>query len=326
MSETVFVTGSTGFVGHHVAMALRDAGHEVRALVRDGTATRLPQGCTPVRGDLRRAGELVPALRGCRYLVHVAGAYSFHPRERDLLRRVNVDGCRGLLAAAHLAGLERAVVTSSSSTVGPMRDGVPATEESAGQGDDHRSAYHASKLDQERVALAARLPVVLVLPTAPVGERDLRPTPTGEMVVTFLRGRMVGVVDGGMNVVDVRDVARAHVAALQRGRDRVRYLVGGENLSFAELFGVLAEVSGRPRPRRRIPYAVALAAGLADEARCRLLPASRPAVPLEGVRMSRHRMFVDDTRARAELGHRPSPVAPALERAVRWYREHGYAA
>ena len=197
--------------------------------------------------------------------------------------------------------------------------------------DDHadvcgQSAYHDSKIAAERVTLAARLPTVLVLPTAPVGARDHRPTPTGGALLTFLRGRVVGSVRGGLNVVAVEDVAAAHVAALQRGEPRRRYLVGGENLSFDELWARLGRIAGRRPPRRHLPRLVPLAAAYADELRCRLVPGATPVVPLEGVRMAAHRMFVDGGRARRELGVVPSSVDGALERAVRWYRANGYLA
>jgi dihydroflavonol-4-reductase len=236
-----------------------------------------------------------------------------------------VRGTAGILEAARLAGVERAVVTSSSATVGPAQPGRPATEENwAPEERDARSGYHRSKLEQERAALAAQIPAVLVLPTAPVGPADWKPTPTGKTLVDFMRGRIFASLDGGLNLVAVEDVARAHVLALERGRDRERYLIGGENLALQELWERLARICGRPAPTRRIPYGAALALGWADEFRTRFLP-GEPLVPLEGVRMGRHRMFVRCDKARAELGYQPTSVDEALERAVGWYRAHGYA-
>ena len=325
----VFLTGATGFVGGHVLGALAAAGYEVRALVRGETPPFAQlAGAELVTGDLERPGELVAALRGCRCLVHVAARYSFAPRERPGLRRVNVLGTAGLLEAARLAGVERAVVTSSSAAVGPARDGRPATEADWETDAGRASAYHRSKVEQERAALAARLPVVRVLPTAPVGAGDWKPTPTGQLVLDFLRGRMVvRPPAGGLNLVPVEDVARGHVLALERGRPGERYLLAGENLTLDAVWELLAGICGRPAPRLRIPYAAALALAWADELRCRVRPAARPAVPLEGVRMSRHVMHVDGSRAAAELGlGRPGPVAGALESAVAWYRANGFAA
>ena len=252
---------------------------------------------TEVVGDVTQAGELVDAMRGCAALIHTAAAYSFAPAERARIRATNVAGTAGILEAARLAGVERAVVTSSSATVGPARAGRPATEADRADEDGH-SAYHNSKIAAERAALAARLPAVVVLPTAPVGARDWKPTPTGAAVLTFLRGRVLASVDGGLNVVAVTDVARAHVAALQRGQPGRRYLVGGENLSFDELWARLGAVSGRRPPRRHMPHAVALLAALVDEARCRVITGAQPVVPLEGARMARHHMYVESRRAR----------------------------
>lgn len=325
---TVFLTGATGFIGAHVLRALVEAGYQVRALVRD-SAERLPigSGCTPVVGDLERPGHLVSAMAGCDYLVHIAALYTFAPSRRRQLWATNVQGSRGILAAARVAGIRCAVVTSSSATVGPASDGCPADENcqaiELGGASRGGASYHASKILQERQTLAARVPVVLVLPTAPVGAGDWKPTPTGRVVLDFLRGRIVASVDGGMNLVDVEDVAAAHVLALERGRPGERYLVGGENLTFDRLWELLARLSGRPAPRRRIPHRAALALAWVDELRCGLTQ-GEPRVPIEGVRLARQRMYVDSARASQELGWRPSPVEPALARAVTWYRDHGY--
>jgi dihydroflavonol-4-reductase len=262
---------------------------------------------------------------GCRLLVHCAALYSFSPSDRARIHATNTAGTAAILEAARLAGVERAVVTSSSATVGPARGDRPATEDD--HADEHGdSAYHDSKIAGGRAALAARVPTVLVLPTAPVGARDLKPTPTGTALLTFLRGRVVASVDGGLNVVAVRDVAAAHVAALERGEPRRRYLVGGENLSFDQLWARLGAVSGRRPPRHRMPHAAALLAGIVDEARCRVVRGATPVVPLEGVRMARHHMYVESRRAADELGVRPSSVDVALEDAVRWFRDSGYIA
>jgi len=322
MPDRVFLTGATGFVGGHVLRALLDGGYEVRALVRGPVPLFADlDGAEQVGGDLERPGELVGALRGCRFLVHVAARYSFAPAERPALRRVNVLGTAGVLEAARVAGVERAVVTSSSATVGPAHPGRPATEADWASPADDASAYHRSKVEQERAALAAQLPVVRVLPTAPVGPGDWKPTPTGQLVLDFLRGRMVvRPPAGGLNLVPVEDVARGHVLALEHGRPGGRYLLAGENLTLDAVWELLGPICGRPVPRVRIPYGAALALALADELRCRASPGARPAVPLEGVRLSRHLMHVDGAGAARELGFRPGPAGPALERAVAWYR------
>jgi dihydroflavonol-4-reductase len=329
MPDTVFLTGGTGFVGGHVLRELVAAGYAVRALVRERPRNAAVVAdlnvAELVGGDLLRPGELTPHLRGCRYLVHVAARYSFAPADRNAMRDINVMGTAGLLEAARIAGVERAVVTSSSAAVGPARGHRPANEDDWDTGAE-ASAYHRSKLDQERAALAAQLPVVRVLPTAPVGPGDRRPTPTGRLVLDFLRGRMVvRPPAGGLNVVPVEDVARGHVLALQRGRPGGRYLLGGENLTLDRLWELLASATGRRPPRARVPYSAMLALALADELRCRLSTRAEPAVPLEGVRISRHLMYADSARATAELGYRAGPVEPALQAAVAWFRANGFA-
>jgi dihydroflavonol-4-reductase len=328
--DVVFLTGAGGFVGSHVLRALLAAQYHVRALVRPGSRPLPPlEGCTTVRGDVLRSGNLVQHMAGCRYLVHVAALYSFSPGMRKKMYATNVRGCAEVLEAAHLAGIERAVVTSSSSTVGPAHGGRPATEEDWDV-EDSSSAYHRSKLQQTRVALAAQVPVVLVLPTAPVGPGDWKPTPTGKMVVDFMRGRIFATLGGGLNVVAVEDVATAHVLALQCGRPRERYLVGGKNISLPELWERLAQICGRTAPTVRIPYPLALTLGWADELRCQLFRKgtggmAAPLIPLEGVRMARHHMYASSAKAQSELGYEATSVTAALERAVRWYRDNGYA-
>lgn len=307
--DVVFLTGATGFVGSHVLRELHDAGYAVRALVRPGHAERSgPSGVSWIAGDLENVGAFARELRGCRYAIHCAALYSFAPRDRAQIHAVNVAGTESLMAAAHLAGVERVVLTSSSATEGHAHSG-----------------YHRSKLQQERAAFAGRVPVIAMLPTAPVGPADAKPTPTGRLVLDFARGRIVAKApgNGGMNLVAVEDVARAHVAALERGRIGERYVVGGENLTFDRIWELLSEITGRPMPKWRAPYALALFAAYVDEMRS-LFTGANPTVPLEGVRLSRERMFADSSKAQSELGYRPAPVRAALERAVKWYRENGY--
>jgi dihydroflavonol-4-reductase len=325
MADEVFLTGATGFVGGHVLDALLASNYSVRALVRGSPARLSPRpGLTAVSGDIRDGGGLVPSMRGCRYLVHVAATYSFTPRDRDEMEAVNVAGTRSLLEAARLAGVEKAVVTSSSAAVGPLRGGRLATEEDWAEGRAGHG-YHASKVRQERAALRANLPVVTVLPTAPIGPGDARPTPTGQMVLDVMRGRIPAYLDGAMNLVAVEDVGRAHVLALEKGRPGERYLVGGQNLSLGEVMGLFARHAGTRPPEWRMPYPVALTAAWIDEARCRLLPGAEPRVPLEGVHMGRERMMVRIDKAKDELSYRATSVEDAAERAVGWYRDHGYA-
>lgn len=301
-------------MGAHVLRELLNAGYRVRALVRSRSlpprAPSLPRDerLEIVEGDLRNAGAFAKALEGCRYVVHTAALYSFTPRDRSAMHAVNVTGTESLLAAAHLAGVERAVLTSSSSTLAE----VP-----------HGDAYHASKIVQERTAFASRVPVVALLPTAPIGPGDWKPTPTGKLVLDFLRGRITAKApgSGGMNLVAVEDVASAHVAALTRGRPGERYALGGENLSMDAIWELLASATGKPMPSWRAPYPLALATAYVDEIRCRVQPGAVPFAPLEGVRLARERMYADSSKAIEELGFRPSPAQAAIERAVAWYRD-----
>ena len=275
-------------------------------------------------GDLRSPAPLVTALRGCRYVVHTAALYSFSPHDRAAIAAVNIGGTDGLLEAARIAGVERCVVTSSSSALAPAWDSRPVREDSWAEPHPGASTYHASKLMQERAALTARVPVVTVLPTAPIGAGDHRPTPTGRIVVDLLRGRMPATLGGGMNVVPVEDVAAAHVLALERGHPHERYIAGGVNVSLAELWRLIAHAAGRRARVVRLPYAIAAAAARVDEARARITGGS-PAIPLEGVRMGRLEMYSSSDKAVRELGYRQSSVSAAVERSVRWYRDHAYA-
>ncbi len=306
-------------------------GYEVVALTRDGqvhhhreVAKDYDSGYRTELGTLENTGAFARALYGCRYVVHCAALYSFAPADRARMHRVNVTGTASLAEAARVAGVERFVLTSSSATLGPMRDGRLRDERDWAD-DEGTHGYHHSKLDQERAAFAGRVPAIALLPTAPVGPGDWKPTPTGRMILDFALGKMFSKPPrGGLNVVPVEDVARAHVAALGCGRPGERYILGGENLSLDDVWEMLSEATGKPLPRFRAPHALALAMAYADEARCRVQPGATPFVPLEGVRMSVERMFVDSSKAQRELGFQAGSVRQALERSVQWYRDNNY--
>ncbi|MFN2449470.1 MAG: NAD-dependent epimerase/dehydratase family protein [Candidatus Baltobacteraceae bacterium] len=329
-AQSVFLTGASGFVGSHVLRELLAAGHEVLALTRGSPALdRARQDAGPGRlrlvpGEMENVGGFARALNGCRYVVHCAALYSFAPAERARMHAVNVKGTASLAEAARVARVERFVLTSSSAALGASGRGETRTEDDWAHGGGAEN-YHHSKLDQERAAFAAQLPVVALLPTAPVGPGDSKPTPTGKMILDFARGKMFSLPPcGGMNLVPVEDVARAHVSALRQGSAGGRYILGGENLMLDEVWELLASVTQRPLPRFRAPHALAMAMAYADEARCRLVPHAVPHIPLEGVRMSVERMFADSSKAQRELGFRAGPVRAALERSVEWFRAHRY--
>ena len=326
----VFITGATGFVGGAVVRRLVEAGHQVRALVRPTSDLRQLEGLEVERivGDLADEEALRQGMAGCDWVFHVAALYSFWGHPWEAFHEVNVEGTRRVLEIAREGGVARIVYTSSIAALGFNRDRTPATEETPVTLEDKIGHYKRSKFLAEQVALEfARqgTPVVIVNPAAPVGVGDYKPTPTGQMIVDFLHGRMFGYVDAGMNIVDVEDVAEGHLLAAERGRVGERYILGGENLSLKEVLDILAEVSGRPPVRLRIPYPVALGWAYVDVALARLIPGRVPSATPEKVRISRQPEYYDSSKAMRELGYRPRPAREALRKAVEWYRAHGYA-
>jgi dihydroflavonol-4-reductase len=325
---TSLVTGATGFLGSHVARLLAERGERVRVLVRPGRERgRLDgQPVELVAGDLRDASSLERATEGVETVYHVAADYRLWARNPGDIYESNVTGTRNLLEAARTAGVKRFVYTSTVATVAvPHGDSLP-DERTVTTVDQMIGHYKRSKWLAEREALSAAragMPVVIVNPTTPVGPGDVKPTPTGRTIVDFLNGRMPAYVETGLNWVPVEDAAAGHLLAAERGVVGERYILGGENLSLKQVLDMLAGVSDRSAPRVRLPHAVALAAGYADAAVSRLL-GREPRIPLEGVRMARHSMFVDTSKARRELGFAPGAVAAGLERAVQWYQANGY--
>ncbi|MBK9170900.1 MAG: NAD-dependent epimerase/dehydratase family protein [Bryobacterales bacterium] len=321
--KPALVTGASGFVGWHVARTLIEGGYRVRLLVR--SSSRDPGlDAERVTGDLREPASLAAAVRGCGLVFHVAADYRLwarHPRE---LYASNVEGSRNLLAAARDAGVERFVYTSTVGCIGIPAGGV-GDEETPVSLADMTGAYKRSKFLAEHAALAfARdgFPVVIVNPTAPVGDHDVKPTPTGRIIADFMRGAMPAYVDTGLNLVDVRDTARGHLLAAEKGQSGRRYILGCENLTLAQIFAELAVITGRPAPRVRIPHAAAYAAALGSTAWA-MLTGREPRAPLDGVRMARKKMWVSVERARRELGFEPGPVDAALRRAVDWFAANG---
>jgi dihydroflavonol-4-reductase len=322
------VTGATGFVGSHVVRQLVASGHAVKVLVRPESNLRALEGLSVERvvGDLRNPVSLETAMAGVQFVFHVAADYRLWARRPEEIYESNVGGTKNLLAAARKAGVTRFVYTSTVATIAVPRQGGLPNEETRATLDEMIGHYKRSKFLAEQEALqaaASGMPVVIVNPSAPVGPGDWKPTPTGRLIVDFLNGKMPAYVDTGLNVVGVEDVAAGHLVAAERGRIGERYILGGRNLTLKEILDALSVISGRPAPWIRMPHAVALAAGYADQWLSRMM-GREPQIPVEGVKMSRHRMFVDSSKAGRELGFRPGPVEAPLERAVRWYEENGY--
>ena len=323
------VTGGTGFIGANVARELVAAGATVRVLARPGGDRRALAGVKVeiVEGDLLDRASVRRALGGVRSVYHVAADYRLWTPDPARLYRTNVDGTRVVLEAAGEAGVTRVVHTSSVGAVGIPEDGRPGTEDTPVTLADMVGHYKRSKFLAEQVALefARRgLPVVVVNPSAPIGPWDVKPTPTGQMIVDFMRGRMLASVDTGLNIVHVRDVARGHLLAAERGTPGQRYILGHRDLSLADIFGVLAEITGRRAPRFRVPYAVAWLGAACCETVARVT-GRPPAVPLTAVRMARKRMYFSPARAVRELGLPQTDVRTALADAVAWFEVHGYA-
>lgn len=322
--KPTLVTGASGFLGWHVARRLLERGHRVRVLARNPSRVRELEVETAV-GDLRDADSLDSAVMGCSSVFHVAADYRLWVRDAGEMYRSNVEGTRSLLSSARKAGVEKFVYTSTVGCVGIPEDGV-GDESSPVTLGDMTGSYKRSKFLAERAALEFAqdgFPVVVVNPTAPVGDHDCKPTPTGKMVVDFLRGAMPAFVDTGLNLLDASDVAEGHLLAWKHGVPGERYILGCQNLTLEEIFQRLSSISGVPAPRRRVPYAVAYAAGVASTGWANLT-GTEPRAPLDAVRMARKKMWVRHDKAARELGFSPGPVDEALKKAVQWFRANGY--
>ena len=317
--KPVLVTGASGFLGWHVARVAIEHGCAVRALVRPGSRVEeLP--VETVVGDLRDRASLERAAAGCGIVFHVAGDYRLWARNGRELYDNNVDGTRNMLAAARAAGVERVVYTSTVGAIGFVPGGL-GDEDTPVTLADMEGDYKRSKFLAEQVALEfARdgFDVVIANPSAPMGDHDFKPTPTGQIVVDFLRGAMPAYIDTGLNVVDARDAAEGHWLACQRGRRGERYILGSENLTLKDILRQLAAITHRHPPRVRLPYWVAWCAGASGTAWARL-SGSPPRVSLESVRLAKKKMWVTHAKATRELGYQPRPAAQALERAVEWF-------
>ena len=324
------VTGATGFLGSHVARALAGRGDDVRVLVRPTSDLRALEGFSSERisGDLRDRASLDRAMQGVQRVFHVAADYRLWARDPREIHESNVTGTQNLLDAARQAGVERFVYTSTVATIAVPREGELPNEKTQSSIGEMIGQYKRSKFEAEQCALRAAetgLSVVIVNPTTPVGPRDWKPTPTGKIIVDFLNGRMPGYMDTGLNFVPVEDCAQGHLLAAERGRVGERYILGGRNLTLKQMLDILSFASGHPAPRWKVPYVLAYAAGCVDMGVSRLL-GREPQIPLEGVRMARHKMYVDGSKAERDLSFAPGPIDAALGRAVAWYESNGYIA
>ncbi len=326
---TLLITGATGFIGSAVLRRLVAAGHRVRALVRADSDRQNLEGMAveTVVGDLRDPESLARAVAGCSGLFHLAADYRLWVPDPDRLYATNVDGTRNVMLAAASAGVARIVYTSSIATLGLNADRTPADETTPATLDDMIGHYKRSKFLAEaevrRLADREGLPVVIVNPSAPVGPRDIKPTPTGRMIVEAAAGRMPAFLDTGLNLVHVDDVAEGHVLAFERGEVGQRYILGGENMTLRDILASIAAITGRRPPRVRLPYHLVLPVAFIAEAWARL-SGSDAFVTVDGVRLARKPMFFSSRKAREELGFAPRPAVDALRDAVHWYREHGY--
>ena len=323
----VLVTGATGFIGGHLVRALKARGYDVRALVRDQSSTLTLEntGVEVVPGDVRDRESVARALEGCQAVFHCAALYTFWSLEPREVYQVNVEGTKTVFEEALKSGVKGAVYTSTVSTIGIPKKGV-GTEEMEPSPRDLIGHYKRSKYQGEKEALRAAskgLPVVVVNPTAPVGPWDVKPTPTGGIVLDFLRGRIPAYVNTGMNMVDVEDVATGHILALEKGQPGQRYILGNRNMTLKELLRTLESITGKKGPRLRVPINLVVALGIIDQLIEGKLLRRRPRIPLEGMRVARKPMYVSSAKAIRELGLPQSPVEGALEKAVRWFRDNG---
>ena len=323
------VTGATGFIGANVVRELLRQGYVVKALVRKESNRKNIQGLDieVAEGDLCDKASLVKALDGCEVLFHVAAAYTFWSPDPKAIYQANVEGTENLLTAALAQGIKKVVYTSSESTIG-IKNGSLGDEGTEARLDELPGDYKKSKLMAEWIALkmcAEGLPLVVVNPTVPVGPFDIKPTPTGKIIVDFLNHRMPAYVNTGLNVIDVEDVAKGHVLALEKGHIGERYVLGNKNLTFREILGILEQITGIKAPNFKIPIWVALGTAHVNEFVSWNILKKRPGITVASVKTARKCRYFDCSKATRELGLPQTPVEEALEKAVKWFRDNGYA-
>jgi dihydroflavonol-4-reductase len=324
-----FVTGATGFVGSHVAELLQQEGADLRLLVRPGSRTDNIDFLRAERvpGDLTDFASLRKGMSGCDAVFHVAADYRLWVRNPDVMYRANVDGTLAIMDAARETRVKRVVITSSVATMGFLSDGTVVDEETPVDLGHMIGHYKRSKFMAEQSALAAGragAPVVVVNPTTPIGERDIKPTPTGRIVVDFLNRNFPAYVDTGLNLADVKEVARGHLLAMEKAKPGERYILGGENLTLKQILDKLSIISGIPSPTWQVPHAMAMGFAAFDELFTGRLRGKEPRATVEAVRMGRKKMFASSSKAERELGYRVLAVDDALRRASAWFVQHGY--
>ncbi len=324
---TTLVTGATGFLGSAVARELLRDGRKIKLLARKNTDLSNIEGLDAevVNGDLRDRDSLKSAMTGCSALFHVAAYYSLWDRDKKLIYDINVQGTRNILETALELGLERVVYTSTVGCIGLANGRKPSDEEQLMDPATLSNDYKLSKFQAENIALEMHnrgLPVVIVNPSTPIGPRDIKPTPTGKIVLDFLNGKMPAYLDTGLNLIDVTDCARGHILAEQKGKLGERYILGNKNMSLKEILLALEKITGIKAPTIKMPYWVAYAAGLACEVASNLITQRPPAVPLAGVKMAKYFMYFDSSKAIRELGLPQNPVENALSQSVDWFQEN----
>lgn len=329
---TILVTGATGFVGSAVLRRLIERGQSVRALVRPSSDRRNLEGLDVelVEGDLLNPETLKPALQGCKGLFHVAADYRLWAPDPGPMFKANVEGTRTLMLAAGESGVERLVYTSSVAVLGSLPGEGAADEDTPVQFSDMIGPYKQSKFLAEaevrELIKSEGLPVVIVNPSTPIGPRDIKPTPTGRMIVEAASGRMPAYVDTGLNVVHVDDVADGHLAAFDKGRVGERYILGGENMPLKEILGLIAGITGGKPPLFKIPHNAIMPFAWVAETWARLTGGGEPFATIDGIKMAKKKMFFSHQKAAKELGYAPRPAEQALSDAVEWFRDNGYLA
>ena len=324
---TTLVTGATGFLGSAVTRELLKDGRKIKLLVRKDSDLTNTTGLQVelVKGDIRDRSSLKSAMTGCSTLYHVAAYYSLWDRDKKLIYDINVEGTRNILETALELGLERVVYTSTVGCIGLRNDGTPANEDQPMDPATLSNDYKTSKFQAEKIALEMHgkgLPVVIVNPSTPIGPRDIKPTPTGKIVLDFLNGKMPAYLDTGLNLIDVSDCARGHILAEEKGKPGERYILGNKNMSLKEILLALEKITGIPAPSIKMPYWIAYAAGMACEAVSNIITQKPPAVPLAGVKMAKYFMYFDSSKAIRELGLPQNPVENALSQSVQWFQEN----